>query len=152
MVAVAEIETRQDRRAFLPNGIEVVGIETQELENGGSYLSGFHKTVDGPAFELRIGHQNHHIGVIPGEATMLGLLFEASGVYNPHVRQDDDIGCAGIATFPKTSTGTRSIGHAGRIKNRVKRSAIEDLAESYSRSVGLQQSHCFEGVGRVGQP
>ena len=137
LIVVSEIETRQDRRAFFLDGIEVVRIKTQELKNCGRHLSGFHKTVEGPMFELGIRYKQHHVSIVPCEAAVLGLLFRASRVNHAHVRQDDDIGGAGIAAFPQEAARTWFVRHTGTIKDRIEGRAIKDLAEPYGCSVGI---------------
>ena len=92
-----EIQSRQHRRAFFLDRIQAPGIEPQGLKNGRGYLDGFDKAGHGAGLEIRIRNQQHHVGIIVSEASVLGLLLRASGIDHAHVRLNDDIGSAGIA-------------------------------------------------------
>src|SRR5262252_4296498 len=71
LLVLAAEQSRQDGRPFLPNRVQGVRIQAQELQDRGRHLSRFHKTVHGPSRKARIGYQQHHVGVVMREAAML---------------------------------------------------------------------------------
>src|SRR6266850_4324841 len=84
-------QSRKDRCAFYLHGLELVGVESQGGENGGSNLGGFHRAGDRPGVKSGVRYENHHVGVGVREPTMLGLLLSARRVNYAHVRLDHDI-------------------------------------------------------------
>src|SRR6516225_5025371 len=87
----AELQSRQNRCALHLDCFESVRIESQYLQDCGSHLLGFHKLVIRILVDVRIGYQKHHLGVVVGEAAVLGLLCGAPRIDYAHVRRDDDI-------------------------------------------------------------
>src|SRR6266850_3409845 len=67
-------QSRKDRCAFYLHGLELVGVESQGGENGGSKLGCFHRAGDRPGVKSGVRYENHHVGVVVREPTMLGLL------------------------------------------------------------------------------
>jgi hypothetical protein len=70
----------QDGGAFLSNSVEAPRIESKDAEDGGSDLRRLDKTGDGPAMKVRVGHEQHDIRVIVGQAAVLGLFLQAARV------------------------------------------------------------------------
>src|SRR5579863_5523786 len=124
------VQAWENRRAFALDGVESVGIEAEDLQDGGSHLSGLHKGMDGPPLDRRIRYQEHHVRIVPSVAAMLGLLFQAARVDNADVRQHDDIGCAGIAAFALEAAGTRYVRHSRKVKEGGERIAVENLTQT----------------------
>src|SRR5580704_11928871 len=136
------VQARENRRAFVPDGVEGIRVKAKDLQDSGSHLSGLDKAVDGPGLDARIRYQQHHVRIIPSEAAMLGLLFQTSGVDHAHVRQHDDIGGARVTTFPFEAAGTGFVRHPRRVKDACERTAVEDLTQSHCCSGVLQSRYC----------
>jgi hypothetical protein len=97
---LVQVQAWENRCAFLPDGVEGFWIQAKHFQDRGSHLSGFHKAVNGVGLGAGIRNQKHHIGVIPSETTMLGLLLEVSGVDRADVWNHYDVGCTRVAPFP----------------------------------------------------
>src|SRR5215467_209748 len=54
LVVVAELEARQDGRAFLLHRVETAGIETKQLQNGRRDLCGLNETGHGSRVQIRL--------------------------------------------------------------------------------------------------
>src|SRR6516225_8565293 len=90
-LVAAELQSRQNRCALHLDCVESLRIESQDLQDCGSHLLGFHKLVIRILVDARVGYQKHHFGIIPSEAAVLGLLCGASRIDYAHVRRNDDI-------------------------------------------------------------
>jgi len=71
---LVQVQARENRCAFLPDRVEGLWIQAKHLQDRGSHLSGFYKAVNGLRLGAGIRNQKHHIGVIPSETAVLGLL------------------------------------------------------------------------------
>src|SRR5215469_11871409 len=119
VVVTFEFDSGKHGCTFLANGIQAIGIKTQDLEDRRSYLSGFHKAVNGPSVDARVRYQQHDVGIIPCEPAVFGLLFVVSGIHHADVWNHDDIGSTRIAAFPQFAAGAGNVGNAGWVKDRV---------------------------------
>src|SRR6266850_3669219 len=113
-------QSRKDRCAFYSHGLELVGVESQGGENGGSNLGGFHRAGDRPGVKSGVRYENPHVGVVVREPTMLGLLLSARRVNYAHVRLDDDIRRSRIALRRE----------AGRVEHCGQRGAIRFVSSA----------------------
>src|SRR4029077_6029987 len=86
LVAVGLEQAWKHRGAFDSDGIESFRIQAEELQDGGSHLTGFHKAGIGTGPDAGVGYQQHDVGIVVSEATMLGLFFETPGVNHANVR------------------------------------------------------------------
>ena len=67
-------QVRQNRRAFDPDGFKRSWIEAEELQDSRGDLTGFYEAVVAVGGDARVRNQEHHVGVVMGEAAVLGLL------------------------------------------------------------------------------
>ncbi len=108
-----EAEAGKDGRALDPDGIKRGRIKAEELQDGGRYLIGFHKAGVGPGLDRRIRYQQHYVGVVVSETTVLGLLFEASRVDHADVGYDDNVRRAWVAAWAEEAAWAGGLRHAG---------------------------------------
>jgi hypothetical protein len=109
-------QARQNRRALDLNGLQRVRIEAQDREDRRSHLRGFHETVDGSGPEIGVGYQEHHVGVVVGEAAVLGLLALAPGVNHPTLGATMMSGLRGSPPRQQSAAGTVHGGYSGSVK------------------------------------
>src|SRR5579864_561116 len=84
-------EPRQSLGALYPDPIESIRVESQSFENGWRDLCGLYGRCEGFGSDPRVRYQNHHVGVVVGEAAMFRLLLRAAGIGHANIRSDDDI-------------------------------------------------------------
>src|ERR1700758_3357913 len=89
--ALLEIQSREYARALSPHRIQGPRINTQGPEDGRCYLGRAHLGFYGLAVEIRMGEQQHNVGIVMGKTTVLSLLFVAAEVRNSDVRGHDDV-------------------------------------------------------------
>ncbi len=113
--SLVEIQPGQDWSAFLPDRIEAVRVEAQQLKDGGGDLHRLHEARDRLAVKIRVRDEQHHVGVVVRKAAVLGLLLEASGVHHAHVGYHDDVRRTrvGFAPFGHSAAGVEVLGNAG---------------------------------------
>ena len=76
-VAVRREQTWKHRRAFNLDGVKGGRIKAQELQDGRRHLTGFHKARNRPGLaDAGVRYQQHYVGIIMGEAAVLGLFLE----------------------------------------------------------------------------
>ena len=73
-------DSRKHLRTLHPHALQTRWIQTQRLQDGRSNLTGLYRRRKRLGLQARIRHQDHHVGVVVGEAAVLGLLLGASGI------------------------------------------------------------------------
>src|ERR1700719_1122003 len=146
MVVIAEFQTRQNWRAFLPDGIEFTRIQAHKLENGRCDLHRLDPARDGPRLNTGVRYQQHHVGIVKGETAVLFLFFRAAGVNYTDVRGHDDIGRTGISTREQSATRTIHCRNAGPVKHRLERGAVENLADARRLRVVFEDRYPRHGL------
>src|ERR1700747_2500983 len=142
VLASVREDGRQHRGAFRPHSIQALGIKSQKLQDGWSYLSSLDEAMDGLRMDVRVRDQQHDVSIIPRVAAVLGLLFVAAGIDHADVWNYHDVRSARVAPFAKLAAGTGNVGNAGWVKEGVQRGAIVDLAQSDRRAGILESSDC----------
>jgi hypothetical protein len=70
-----EVESGQNLRALLLDGLKLIGIESLSLQNRGRDLGGLNRTRYRRALEWRVRRQHDDVRVVMREAAVLGEFF-----------------------------------------------------------------------------
>ncbi len=133
-----EVDGGQNACSFGADGVELVGIDAEGLEDCGSDLGCANFRKDCSCVEARVGKQEHDVGVVMGESAVLGELLAAAGVDDADIRGHDNIRSARIDGWVVVVKG--------------KRRAEVDLAEADLVGVLLEDLDAGSGVRGVLQP
>src|SRR5271165_2410202 len=128
-MANLELGCRQDRSTLDLHRLELVGIQSERLQNSWSDLRGLNRRVYRARRECRVRKQHDHAGVVVRETSVLLLLLATAGVNHAVVGRDDDVWSARVAAIG---------GKSGSIKHGRQRGPIEDFPDTRHGGIALQ--------------